>query len=67
MSDRPADLVLELFRAIWGDVSEIRGDISEIKERLRVIEGQSGSLSRRFDRLGGAFEHIKRRLDIVPA
>lgn len=64
MSD---NLVLELLRAIRGDIGEIKTDIVEIKERLGLLEGLYGSLSRRVDRLGGDVELIKKRLDLVPA
>jgi len=61
------NLVMELLRAIRGDVGEMKTDIVEIKERLGFIEGQYASLSRRVDRLGGNVEQIKKRLDLVPA
>ena len=64
MSD---NLVLELLRAIRGDIGEMKTDIIEIKERLGLIESQYASLSRRVDRLGGDVEQIKKRLDLVPA
>ncbi len=64
MSD---NLVLELLRAIRGDIAEMKTDIIEIKERLGFLEGIYGSLSRRVDRLGGDIEQIKKRLDLVPA
>lgn len=62
MSD---NLVLELLRAIRGDVAGLRGDMVEVKERLGLLEGQGASLSRRMDRLSGDVEQIKRRLDLV--
>jgi hypothetical protein len=61
------NLVLELLRAIRGDIAEMKTDIIEIKERLGFLEGIYGSLSRRVDRLGGDIEQIKKRLDLVPA
>ena len=64
MSD---NLVLELLRAIRGDIGEIKADLIEVKERLGILESQYASLSRRLDRLTGDVEQIKRRLDIVPA
>ena len=64
MSD---NLVLELLRAIRGDIGEMKTDTIEIKERLGLIESQYASLSRRVDRLGGDVEQIKKRLDLVPA
>jgi hypothetical protein len=67
MSDDPNSLILTLLRAIRGDISHIKGDIIEIKERLGFLEGSYASLSRRVDRLGGDVERIKVRLDIVDA
>jgi predicted nuclease with TOPRIM domain len=65
MPDDPDNLILNLLRAIRGDISQIKGDIIEIKERLGFLEGSYASLSRRVDRLGGDVERIKVRLDIV--
>lgn len=62
MSD---DLVLILLRGIRDDVSQIKGDMAEIKERLGLLEAGYASLSRRSDRIGGDIERIKVRLDIV--
>ena len=64
MSD---NLVLELLRAIRGDIGEIKADMVEVKERLGLLESQYASLSRRLDRMTGDVEQIKRRLDIIPA
>jgi hypothetical protein len=64
MSDQP-NLVLDLLRAMRGDIAQIKGDMVEVKERLGLIEGQYASLSRRVDRMGGDVELIKRRLDLV--
>ena len=61
------NLVLEHLRAIRADLSEVKTDLVEVKERLGLIEAQYASLSRRLDRQGGDIEHIKRRLDIVEA
>jgi predicted nuclease with TOPRIM domain len=67
MSSVSDNLVLELLRAIRGDIGEIKADLVEVKERLGILESQYASLSRRIDRLTGVVEQIKRRLDIVPA
>jgi predicted nuclease with TOPRIM domain len=64
MSD---SLVLELLRAMRGDISQIKTDIIEVKERLGFLEGGYASLSRRVDRIGGDVERIKTRLDIADA
>jgi predicted nuclease with TOPRIM domain len=64
MSD---SLVLELLRAMRGDISQIKTDIIEVKERLGFLEGGYASLSRRVDRIGGDVERIKARLDIADA
>ncbi len=67
MSDGPDSLILNLLRAIRGDIGHIKGDTIEIKERLGFLGGSYASLSRRVDRLAGDVERIKMRLDIVDA
>jgi hypothetical protein len=67
MADDSDNLVLNPLRAIRGDISQIKGDIIEIKERLGFMEWTYGSLSRRVDRLGGDVVRIKARLDIADA
>ena len=64
MSD---NLVLDMLRAIRGDLGEIKADIREIKERISVLEGGYASLSRRVDRMGGDVERIKQRLELNEA
>jgi hypothetical protein len=64
MADEP-NIVLELLRAIRGDIAEMKTDIVEVKERLGLLESQYASISRRLDRQGGDIEHIKQRLDLV--
>jgi predicted nuclease with TOPRIM domain len=61
------NLVLELLRAIRGDVADLKADVTEVKERLGILEQQYSSVSRRVDRIGGDVEQIKRRLDLVDA
>jgi hypothetical protein len=67
MAAGPYNLILNLLRAIEGDVGQIKGDIIEIKERLGFLGGGYASLSRRLDRLGGDVEWIRTRLDIGDA
>jgi hypothetical protein len=67
MPGDPGNLILNLLRAIRGDIGQIKGDIIEIKERLGFLEGVYASLSRRVDRLGNDVGRIKVRLDIVDA
>lgn len=67
MSGRPEDLVLVLLRGIRDDVSQIKGDMAEVKERLGLLEAGYASVSRRVDRIGGDMERIKVRLDLVEA
>ncbi len=64
MSD---NLVLDLLRAIRGDIGELRADVSELKDRVGLLEVQGASISRRLDRVGGDVERIKRRLDLSDA
>ena len=44
MSD---NLVLDMLRAIRGDLGEIKADIREIKERISVLEGGYATTPRR--------------------
>ena len=67
MSESPPNLVLEMLRAIRGDLSQLKADMVEVKERLGLIESQYASLSRRVDRMSGDIEQIRRRLDLVEA
>ncbi len=63
----PDDLMLTLLKAIRGDIVIIRADISEMKERLGLLESQYSSLSRRVDRMGGELSQLARRFDVVEA
>jgi hypothetical protein len=67
MSDRRGDMVLELLRAIRGDLAEVKADLAELKQRGGLLEGQYTSLSARVDRIAGDVVLIKRRLDLVEA
>jgi predicted nuclease with TOPRIM domain len=62
MSD---DLVLTLLRRIREDISELKTNGVEVKERLGLLEGQYAPMSRRLDRIGGDVERIKTRLELV--
>ena len=57
--------MLVLLRGIRDDISAIKGDMAEVKERLGLLEGFYASLSRRLDRVGGDVERIKVRLELV--
>jgi len=63
----PEDLMLTLLKAIRTDISTIRSDMAEVKERLGLLEAGYSSLSRRVDRLGGEIETLNRRFDVVEA
>jgi phage shock protein A len=67
MSDQPGDLVLQMLRAIRGDLADVKSDLAELKQRTGLLEGQYASLSARVDRIAGDVSHIKRRLDLVEA
>jgi hypothetical protein len=67
MSDQRGDLVLEMLRAIRGDLAEVKADLAELKQRVGLLEGQYASLSTRVDRIAGDVMLIKRRLDLVEA
>lgn len=67
MSDQSDNLVLDMLRAIRADVSDLKSDMGEVKERLGTLEAQYASLSRRQDRMAGDIERIKRRVDLADA
>jgi len=46
-------------------MSDSRGDLAEVKERLGILESQYASLSRRVDRIAGDVEQVKRQLNLV--
>jgi phage shock protein A len=67
VSDDPQNLVLDLLRAIRGDLGEIKTDLVELKQRVGLLEAQYANLSNRIDRMAGDVSLIKRRLDLVEA
>jgi len=67
MSDNPENMVLTLLRAIRRDIAEVNSDLSEVKERLGILQAQYASLSRRVDRIGGNMERVKHRLNLADA
>jgi phage shock protein A len=67
MSDDPQNLVLDLLRAMRGDLGEIKTDLVELKQRVGLLEAQYASLSNRIDRIAGDVGLIKLRLDLVEA
>ena len=67
MSEQRGDLVLEMLRAIRGDLAEVKTDLVELKQRVGLLEGQYASLSVRVDRIASDVALIKRRLDLVEA
>jgi hypothetical protein len=66
MSNR-ADLVIEMLRAIRADLSEIKTDLVELKQRVGLLEGQHASISSRLDRLAGDVVLIRRRVELIEA
>ena len=66
MSDTP-NLMLDMLRAIRGDLGEIKTDLIELKQPVGLLESQYASLSNRIDRIAGDVGLIKRRLDLVEA
>ena len=67
MSDTPRDLVLDMLRAIRGDIADVRTALIEVKERLGRLEARYASLSLQVDRLGGDVGSVRRHLDLVGA
>jgi hypothetical protein len=67
MSDDPQSLVLDLLRAMRGDLGDIKTDLVELKQCVGLLEAQYANLSNRIDRMAGDVTLIKRRLDLVEA
>jgi len=67
MSEQRGDLILDMLRAIRGDLADVKTDLTELKQRVGLLEGQYASLSARVDRIAGDVVLIKRRLDLVEA
>lgn len=79
MTTEPENLVLELLRAIRGDIAKQGQKLDEVLVRLgRLEEGQArirrdqasdaetvAHVQARMDRLGDRLDRIERRLDIV--
>jgi hypothetical protein len=66
MNDSQPNLVLDLLRAMRGDLREIKADLVELKQRVGLLAAQYASLSNRIDRIADV-SLIKRRLDLVEA
>ncbi len=64
MSD---NIALDMIGAIRGDLATIKTDVTELKERVGFLEGQTASISRRVDRIGGDVGLVRRRPDLVDA
>ena len=78
MADNVENLILEHLRAIRADISGIKEDVREIKQRLTSLETAVAGLRRdnanlysnvidqqaRYDRLAERVERIERRLDL---
>lgn len=74
MAEETDNLVLELLRAIRGDIADIKTDIHEFRERLGLVDNQMAghyalyaTLSSRLDRIVDDVTLIKRRLDLIDA
>jgi hypothetical protein len=79
MSENTEILVLELLRAMRGDIGLIKDDIREVKARLGALEVGVGSIRRdmgqlatddaeqhiRFDRLAARVERLEKRLELT--
>jgi hypothetical protein len=59
--------IVEMLRAIRGDLADLKTSTIEMKERLGFFEAQYASLSRRVDRIDGRLDPIERRLGLVEA
>ena len=78
MADTSDNLTLHFLRRIDSNVASLRGDVSELKQRMSDVERQLGrnaalemehfaSVMGRMDRLEDRIERIERRVDISNA
>lgn len=67
MAEPSLELIQTMVQRVLDQVSELRGDMVEVKERLGLLDLSNASRSRRVDRMSGDIDLIKRRLDLVPA
>jgi archaellum component FlaC len=79
MTENTDNLVLEHLRLIRSDMSIIRGDVREMKDRLTSLENITASVKRdigdlytevagqnaRHDRMAERIERIEKRLDLA--
>ena len=70
------NIVFDHLRAIRADITDLKADMREVKQRLTLLEiqvgqvasleaGHYGTLMQRLDRIGDDVERIKVRLDLV--
>ena len=59
MTEEP---MLNLMRAIRGDIAGLKADMVEIKQRLGALEAGQASLQRRLDRVVSDADAIRRRV-----
>ena len=64
MNEQTENLVLEHLRPIHEQNDRMAGDISEIKQRLGILENQYANLSNRLDRMDERVERIENRLEL---
>ena len=78
MSDEPENLVLEMLRAIRGDIGSVREAVVDQGRRLTLLEIAVSNLaasvmdhyanfSLRADRIEMRLEHIEKRLGLIEA
>ena len=81
MTESIDNLVLEHLRAMRADMTSLRDDVREVKNRLSTVEAGQGAILQHighltssiaqqqvsFDRLSDRVERIERRLNLVDA
>ncbi|HEY0327721.1 MAG TPA: hypothetical protein VGC77_01370 [Rhodopseudomonas sp.] len=71
MAEISADLVYEVLRSVQHDISQIKGEVRDVKIELNAIRGHLISVQQDIHNIYGIlgrhdarFEHIERRLDL---
>ena len=65
MSAVTNEMILEAVRLLQGDLSEMKFDLREIKNRMSAAEEGQGGINRRLDRIDHRIERIEGRLNLT--
>lgn len=64
MAEVTSELMYELLKRIHSDVSDVKFDVQEIKNRITNTEESLAGVNRRLDRHDERLDHIERRPEL---